>query len=138
MYWLPKYADRFGRRSFFILVCLANTILFTLLMICNSMYLMILILFCFGLVSSGRSLVGWMYLMELIPMRSADFIGTVLQGINYSIYTVATLYFWLLCKDWFYFTAIGYVLQVVSMLLIFSLPESPLVLIELRRFRSAE
>ena len=71
MYWLPKYADRFGRRNFFILTCLANTILYTLLMVGNSMYLMMLVLFGFGLVSSSRSVVGWMYMMELIPSTDA-------------------------------------------------------------------
>ena len=110
MYWLPKYADRFGRRSFFILICLANTILYTLLMIGNSMYLMMLVLFGFGLVTSGRAVVGWMYMMELIPLNDADLFGTVFQGINSSIYTVATLYFWFFCKDWWYFTSIGYIL----------------------------
>ena len=137
MYWMPRMADSFGRKNFFVATCIANTVLYTILMFCGNLYLMLLTLFAFGLVSSSRAVVGWMYMMELIPIAEQDFMGTIFQGLNSSIYLVATLYFWWVNNDWFYFTAVGYLLQVISLLLICIIPESPLVLIEQNRMTAA-
>ena len=42
-----------------------------------------------------------------------------------SIYLLATIYFWKISKDWFYFALIGYVLNVCCAAGAWFLPESP-------------
>ena len=42
-----------------------------------------------------------------------------------SIYLLATIYFWLICKDWFYFALIGFVLNLFSAVCAWFMPESP-------------
>ena len=44
-----------------------------------------------------------------------------------------TVYFWVISKDWFYIVLVGYVLQVLSAILCFFLPESPGFLLSLNR-----
>ena len=48
-----------------------------------------------------------------------------------------TVYFWQISKDWFYIVLLGYVLQVLSAILCFFLPESPAFLLSLNRVEEA-
>ena len=41
------------------------------------------------------------------------------------VYVIATIYFWKISKLWYPFVAIGYVWNIISIILMFWVPESP-------------
>ena len=53
-------------------------------------------------------------------------------------YLMATLYFWKVCKDWFYFAAIGWGLNFISAVGSWFLPESPRYLLEKGKIQELE
>ena len=63
--------------------------------------------------------------------------GTIFLVLDVSIFLFGTLYFWFISKNYFYFLLIGYLLQIWSLFASFILPESPRLLIGLRRFDDA-
>ena len=50
---------------------------------------------------------------------------------------LATIYFWFICKDWIYFSLIGFALSTWNCIAIQFVPESPRLLIELQRLEEA-
>lgn len=92
--WVPGMSDRKGRRKFWIAGVAINLILYTMLMTATSLNQMIFVLFSFGMNTSLRVNVGYIYLMELIPAKSQTFVGTVWNIGEACIYLIGTIYFW--------------------------------------------
>ena len=86
---------------------------------------MIFLWACFGAVSTLRIQVAYIYLMELQPKKYQNLITTVWCIMDHQIYFFAVLYFWKISKHWFYFCSIGYVWNIISVIAIYFLPESP-------------
>ena len=108
-------------------------ILYTLLMVCTSHNLMILIIFCFGMNSSIRINVGFVYLMELMPKKKQTLAGTAWNIGEAFTYFIGTVYFWKINKNWEYISLVGYCMTIVAFLGCSYLPESPKLLLELGR-----
>ena len=85
--------------------------LFIALFACNDINWMIFITFLFGLATTIRMNVGFVYLMELIPRRSQSFYASIYNAQEASQLFIATLYFWFVSKHWIYFTLIGFALS---------------------------
>lgn len=55
-----------------------------------------------------------------------------------SIYVIAIIYFWLISKHWFYYTLVGYIWQILTVLLVGFLPESPRFLVSVGKLDEAK
>ena len=76
--------------------------------------------------------------MELFPTKKQAVLASIFNGQDSIYYLVATFYFWKICNKWTYFAVIGYCMEFVTAILIWFLPESPRVLVELNRYAEAE
>ena len=68
--WLPLLSDKFGTRRY---IFIAGTILdlgmYTGILITTNLNVMITLAFFEGLFASCTQTVGWVYIMELLPVR---------------------------------------------------------------------
>ena len=68
-------------------------------------------------------------MMECLP-RNAQKPTTTGWNIQASmIYVFSTVYFWKIDKHWFYYCLVGYIWNVVSVIGLFWMPESPRFLV---------
>ena len=117
---------------------IVQLVLYTMLMLCESLDVMIAIMFFFGMNASIRVNVGFVYLMELMPKKNQTFIGTAWSIGEAMTYFIATVYFWKVSKDWYNIVALGYFMTLFACFGSFLLPESPRLLIELKRIDEAK
>ena len=136
--WVPRLADIFGRRKVFIIGIICDAIFYTSMMLTHNYWVMMVTLFGFGLAASARMSVGFVYLCELCPSRLVPLIGSLFSVYDGSTYTFAVIYYWVISDNWLYYTLIGYALQIVGLVLVFSLPESPHYLIQLDKYQELE
>ena len=127
--WVPRLGDKFGRKWLFTLGMGGNFLCYNILMFTHNLNLMLFTIFCFGALSSIRINVGYVYLLELMPKNRQTLYGTIWNNFECILYPLATIYFWKISKDWFYFALIGYVFSLWSFIASFFLPESPRYLI---------
>jgi hypothetical protein len=57
------------------------------------------IIMVLGVCGVGRSTIGYLYLMELIPKRNKRFVGTINMAANAAVYVMSAFFFWLISKD---------------------------------------
>ena len=115
-----------------------DTMLYTVLIWTRSLNIMIGVMFTFGLFTSIRLNVGFVYLMELIPRHNQALITTCWCVGEGCIYLLSTVYFSSMSKDWSALGILGYLTQVLAMLGTFFLPESPALLMETGRTEEAK
>ena len=95
---------------------------------------MIAIWFLFGALSSVRMNIGYVYLMEMLPEKWQTPITSIWNVQEAFIYVLATLYFWKISTHWFYFVVIGLGFNIISVIGLFFLPESPRYLVTVKKF----
>ena len=110
MLWLPRLSDVKGRWFMFTYAMLIDTVLYTFLLWTQNFNLMVGVLFIFGILSSIRLNVGFVYLLELIPRNKHTLIVTCWCIGEALIYLLATVYFHYVSKDWIYLGIIGYLM----------------------------
>ena len=91
--FIPRLADIYGRRR---LVCFAPAcylLLWYALFQCESFRGIMVIALCFGLLTSIQVNVGYIYMVELFPMRAQAFFGTLWMVFEASVALIASLYF---------------------------------------------
>ena len=67
--WLPQLADKYGRKNFFWFGQIIDLALYTGLLFTENLAVMIAIMVLFGIFSSLRVQVGYVYLMEMMPKK---------------------------------------------------------------------
>lgn len=92
--WLPRLADYYGRKKFFVWGLAAQAVFYTILMFTKNLYLMIFTSFSFGLLASIRQVIGWVYFLELIPKKQQTPVACIFTIIDGLIYMMVTIYFW--------------------------------------------
>ena len=127
---IPRISDLYSRKKIFILGMWLDVALFIAIFLCKSLDLMIAITFMFGLATTIRVNVGFVYMMELMPKRLQGFYSSAYNTLEGSVLLLATLYFWFVSKHWFYFSLIGFSFAIYSGVSAFFVPESPRLLIE--------
>ena len=106
--WMPSIADKKGRKWIYWFAMLGDLLLYTGLLITDHISVMIAIYFLFGMLSSIRIQVGFVYLMEVMPTSGQSLANSVWSVQETLIYTVAIVYFWKISKEWFWYCLIGY------------------------------
>ena len=76
--------------------------------------------------------------MELSPKDKQVLLGTIYLTFDATVYLVASIYFKYVSKQWIYYSLIGYVFLLISCLLVWIFPESPVQLAELNRLDEVE
>ena len=105
----------------------------------NSVNLMIAVTFCFGLFTSFRTFVGFIFFMELIPRSGHILLGTAFLMIEIILSLCVTVYFGKFeSRNWLYPASIGFIMQFYGFVGAIFLPESPKFLIETNQFKEAE
>lgn len=128
--WLPRFGDKVGRQKCFAVGMSLNLAMFTMMMWTSSLDLMLVSSFIQGCLTSLRINVGYLYMLELMPKESQTKIGTGCGVFDACTYLLCTLYFMTVSKDWFYFVLVGYLLNVISVVGAWFMPESPIYLCE--------
>ena len=67
---MPRLGDIYGRRKCFIIAMVANTLLYTALLLTSDLDIATAIIFMSGFFCSFRCGVGYIYLMELMPSNA--------------------------------------------------------------------
>ena len=108
--WVPRLADKYGRKPLVFITNIFQTIGYTMVMFTHSLYVMIAAAFIYGMTSGVQMAVGFPYLLELVPQRHTTRVTSVLWIIDQFAYLVMIIYFWLISKEWFWVVLIGYIL----------------------------
>jgi MFS family permease len=136
--FVPRIADMYGRRWPYIISMSIQVLAFIGLLVCKNLMGVLCLILLFGLCGGGRSTVGFLYLMELVPKKDKRFTGTLNVAFDSFIYTMTAFFFWFMCKDTFYLLfmcAIGNFFVAIG---IFFIPESPEYLYEKKEFQKTK
>ena len=137
--WFPVLADRYGRRTILIGGVILDLAMYTGILFTKHIDVMITLCFLDGIFASSSQTVGFIYLMELLPVARQALVAGVYSCWDSCItYLLATAYFRFVSKDWFWLAFFGYVTQIFCVVLVWLLPESPKFLIEQNRLDEAE
>lgn len=90
--------------------------------------------FFLGAMSVGRATIGYLYMLELIPTEYQAAAGTTLQVVNSSVTILSCLYFYFISKYWLWFQLFGWSLNVLTVICVIFMPESPKYLLTKNRF----
>jgi MFS family permease len=135
--WLPGFADKMGRKKVFLVGMIVDLGLYTGLMFTYSLEVMIVLYFLFGMMSSIRISVGYVYMVEMMPKKAQTHVTSVWSVTEALVYLIATIWFWQVSKNWFWYCFIGYVWQMISVLGLFWMPESPRWLVSVGKLDEA-
>ena len=130
MLWVPRLADKYGRKWIFCGGMAGNLFFFTIMLMTHNVNVMIFVIFCIGALQSIRVSIGFVYFIELMPTKRQTLYGTIWGISECSIYLFATIYFWQISRHWIYFDLVGYVLCLWSTITTLFLPESPRFLVD--------
>ena len=128
--WMPRIGDIYGRKwpiAFVDVLCLG---LYFCILYAPDIYFLAATIFLWGFFASIRTNVAFLYLMELMPSKNQNFIGTFWNCFEGSINLFATAYFMKVSTDWFDFAKFGLFFQIFACCTIWFIPESPIYLLK--------
>jgi hypothetical protein len=136
--WMPNFSNTYGRAIFFRFAMVLNMVIFTIVMFSRSYLLTLSSIFLVGFFTSFRTGVGWPYLLEMIPKKDRPIHATLYGMMGASWGIIGSLFFQFISKNVYAFMGIGYFMQIVSLILTFMLPESPVYLLNKGKLEEAE
>lgn len=130
--------DKYGRKKLFWFGMALNWVLYSLLLICKNFWFMNAIWFGFGMSNSIRINIGYVFLVEMMPKKAQTSVTSLWNTQEALIYVFATFYFWKISQHWFWYCFIGYIWQILSVLLLYFIPESPRYLVSIGKLSEAK
>ena len=110
----------------------------TVMLMTSSLDVMLACCFSMGLLTAQRVMVGYVYLVEMLPVKSATITVTSWFMFEGLVCAFAPFYFWKISKNWVTLLYCGYSICIMSIVCTMILPESPKLLIELGRLDEAK
>jgi len=98
MLWLPRLSDVHGRKKIFCFGVVVSALLYTVVVFSKNYYLTITAIFLFGVTNTIRTIIGYVYMTELMPKKSQYFAVTIFWIIDGCIYLICVVYFWQVSK----------------------------------------
>jgi len=136
--FVPRLADKYGRRWIFLVARLCECLLYTVSMFTKDYYVMLGIMSTFGLAATGRLNISAVYLQEWVPKRYQTTIAviSVMEQSLLEILNVSLL--WFVTQDTYDIRVIGLVLCLITIPVTIILPESPRLLAAKGRIQELE
>ncbi len=119
-----RLGDIYGRKGITVISMVASIIIYAALMISTNLYLTIFLFFVFGL-TVGKSMIGYVYLLDFIPNKNKALIGTIVLVCDAMTQIILSGYFRFISKDWIWIHIAGISVLTVATIGAFFLPESP-------------
>ena len=131
---LPRLSDLFGRKIIYFISMTGHLLVYLVFLISRSLTLNIAMMVLFGFFSLGRASVGYIYMQEMMPTAQQTIVGTTLQVLNGMIQIFGCIYFYFISKYWLWFEIFGWCLNLIVVLCLYFIPESPKYLLSKTRF----
>ena len=134
---IPRLGDIYGRK-----IPVAVSVGFSLfvylgLILSQNIYLTMLLFLFIGFTCPGKSIIMYVYLLELVPTRKQTSVGTALLIADGSTMIILSLYFRFISRNWLWFQIFALSLTSVSFCVTLLAPESPKYLYSYKRYKEA-
>lgn len=126
--YVPRQADKVGRRWLFLGSRIAESLLFVGTLLTTSYWFMVALLVCFGVAAAGRINVGTVYLTEWLPRKNQTMVHVIHhsgQSLSYILYTI---FFWHFSSETIFVSGFGCAVCILTTILACFIPESPRLL----------
>jgi len=133
MLWMPRISDVHGRKLIFAIGVNISALLYTVVVFSKNFYLTLFAIFLFGVTNTIRTIIGYVYMTELMPKKSQTIAVSVFWIIDGLIYLFVVIYFWKISDHCMYLISIGYGLMILAAIFSWFLPESPVYLLNLNK-----
>lgn len=137
MLWVPRLADVYGRKWLFVGGVVASAVCYTFVVFSQNFYLTIVAIFFFGVTNTIRTIIGYIFMTELMPKKSITIAVTIFWIIDGTIYLFCVIYFWKISNECMPLISIGYSFMCIAAVLCWFLPESPVYLLNLNHTEKA-
>lgn len=97
----------------------------------------VFLMFCLGGLTSIRREVGYVYTIELAPPKYKEIYSAIFLVNGGLLSMTGTIYFKFISNNWIYLGLFGALLNVVGILTVIPLPESPVWLVKKEYFARA-
>ena len=134
---LTPLADRFGRRPVVLVGSGLYCAAMTALLFSNSRQLTYALIFIIGLNMPMNVFVGYIYSMEFIPERHTSTVTAISMGNDGLILAISSLWFMYISKQWKTLFATATVLEYITHIILWTMPESPKFLLAKARYNEA-
>ena len=136
--FVPRLGDLYGRRLPFLISNGISLLAFLGLMLSNNITLTTGLFFLLGTCTPGKSSIGYIYLLELIPSIWKTYVGTSLLFADGSTMIFLSLYFRYINKNWLWLEIFAFFLMIISHIGLMLVPESPKYLYSYKKFSEAK
>ena len=127
--FVPRQADKIGRRWLFLGSRLAECGLFFATFFARDYWVMVAIIFWLGVAAAGRLFVGTVLLTEWCTRKHQTGVH-IMNHTGLGIILLSNvLFYWQVSNETIYVSVLGYILCIVTTALAFFVPESPRFLV---------
>jgi Sugar (and other) transporter len=117
--------DVYGRRWPFLICMGVSLVVYLIIIVSKDITLTTVMYFFIGMTNPGKSNIGYVYLLELVPKKWQTAVGTALLFADGSTMIFLSLYFRFISKNWLNFQIFAICFSTVAFLVTFLAPESP-------------
>jgi len=103
------------------------------MLLTHSLDVMIVCIICYGMISTCRVSIGFVYMMEFVPKKNHAILCSIFMISAPLITLLATIYFAFISKHWFWFVFVGFIMLICVDISALWLPESPKYLLKVGR-----
>ena len=136
--FIPRLGDLLGRKKPMFIIAAISIFVYLGLILSTNMILTMVLFFLLGMSTPGKSTIGYVLLLELIPPGYQTLVSTIIIAADGSIMIFLSLYFRYITKYWMPFQLFQFGVAVVGFLVGLLAPESPKYLDSIRRFQDAK
>lgn len=122
--FIPRLSDLYGRRKVFLITMAFNFLIYVSILLSHNFSLTLVLMFLIGMTSVGR-VGGYIYLLDLTPVKQQTYTGMSLFAVNTTCGIWVCVYFAFISKQWQWFYLVGIFFNLVSVVGAYFLPESP-------------
>jgi MFS family permease len=132
-----RLGDVYGRKWITVISMVASVIIYAAIIVSTNLYLTIFLFFALGL-TLGKQMIGYVYLVDFLPLKHKPFVGTCMNISDAFTYIILSVYFRFISKDWLWFHIFGISITTAATIGAFFLPESPQFYYSKGDFENAE